>query len=172
MEKNGNAASRGAMVTWTRFVLACVLLLSATLYALLDYSWRTVDPASIAKQEGHTYVISISLPADTDAEARRSTVQIRENGRRLGPSHSQHQRIQNTGKGAFSAWYNVLYFSTSDNTDPRHNGRTYEIGACRYDVYGYKAALPYLVTAWFFFVAALVGKGAVVLLEKSESTTQ
>ncbi|MBF0103585.1 MAG: hypothetical protein HQK77_22020, partial [Desulfobacterales bacterium] len=56
-----------------------------------------------------------------------SPAQIFENGVPLTPSNALHDTIRQTGKGAYSFWYNTVYFSTSDNTDPRTNRRVYEI---------------------------------------------
>ena len=36
-----------------------------------------------------------------------------------------HADIRSLGGGRFSHWGNNLFFSASDNTDPRTNGRTY-----------------------------------------------
>src|ERR1700730_2078962 len=53
-----------------------------------------------------------------------SNLKLRENGLLLGPAHSQHADIRSHGGGRFSHWNDVLYFSTSDGTDPRANGRS------------------------------------------------
>jgi hypothetical protein len=52
-----------------------------------------------------------------------------EDGRPLGPAHSFHDTIRNQGRGRFSHWHSGLYFSTSDGSDPRANGRVYELKA-------------------------------------------
>jgi hypothetical protein len=54
-----------------------------------------------------------------------SNLELRENGLLLGAAHSAHQDIRSQGGGRFSHWYDYLYFSTSDGTDPRVNGRAY-----------------------------------------------
>jgi SAM-dependent methyltransferase len=59
--------------------------------------------------------------------ATSSGLTIFENDRELGPAHSAHARIREIGRGAFSHWGADLYFSTSDNSDPTRNGRTYSI---------------------------------------------
>jgi len=56
-----------------------------------------------------------------------SQLQLLENGRPLGPGHALHQTIRDVGQGTFSHWIGHLYFSTSDGTDPRTNGRHYTI---------------------------------------------
>lgn len=55
----------------------------------------------------------------------RSPVRIYENGRALAPAHSHFKDIREFGAGRFSHWGNSLVFSSSDNSDPNVNGRTY-----------------------------------------------
>ena len=43
----------------------------------------------------------------------------------LGPPHTAHDLIREEGGGAYSHWGDTLYFSTTDATDPRVNGRPY-----------------------------------------------
>lgn len=58
-----------------------------------------------------------------------SSLQLTENGRLLGPAHSAHDDIRRHGNGRYSHWRTHLYFSASDSTDPRSNGRRYSITA-------------------------------------------
>jgi hypothetical protein len=55
----------------------------------------------------------------------RSPLVVLENGQPLGPQHSMHETIRSVGRGCLSHWGDALYFSTSDNSDPRTNGRAY-----------------------------------------------
>jgi len=48
-----------------------------------------------------------------------------QDGEKLGPAHADHSRIGLFGRGLFSHWRNTLYFSASDNSDPRTSGRRY-----------------------------------------------
>lgn len=54
----------------------------------------------------------------------------------IGPAHSLHDDIRRQGGGRFSHWDGNLWFSTSDNSDPRSNGRKYEfdINGVRYSL--------------------------------------
>ena len=71
----------------------------------------------------------------------------------LGPPHALHDRIRRFGKGAYSHWRNKdLLFSTSDNSDPRSNQKTYRI---RYPV----------AAAWWLVAAALLPAAAFSWLE-------
>ena len=67
--------------------------------------------------------------ADSATRPTRSRLQIYENGKALGPAHSIHADIRAKGLGRFSHWNSgsgvTLRFSSSDNSDPRTNGRIY-----------------------------------------------
>ncbi len=56
-----------------------------------------------------------------------SASMLYENGIPLGPGNSNGPSISCFGKGRYQFRYDRLHFSTSDNTDPRTNGRHYEI---------------------------------------------
>ena len=90
-----------------------------------------INMALVQHEIGNAYIITQNFrtPADTSAAPTQSKLQIYENGKALGPAHSLHADIRNIGKGRFSHWQRSsgasLRFSTSDNSDPRTNGRTY-----------------------------------------------
>ncbi len=67
----------------------------------------------------------ISIAGDSNKKPQQSILILHEDGIPLGPAHCEHEVIRKTGKGCFSHWGKQLYFSTSDNSDPRQNGRTY-----------------------------------------------
>ena len=54
-----------------------------------------------------------------------STLRLVEDGKELGPAHVPHVDIRAKGNGRFSHWNTTIYFSASDNSDPRTNGRKY-----------------------------------------------
>lgn len=65
--------------------------------------------------------------ADTLENKTQSPLRLFENGKPLGPGHAFHAVVRETGKGAYSHWAagHMLLFSTSDNSNPNTNGRTY-----------------------------------------------
>jgi len=68
------------------------------------------------------------IPAgDSEEDYCRSTLQLFEDGVELGPGHAVHADIRATGGGTFSHWGRTLFFSTSDGSDPRRNGRVYTV---------------------------------------------
>lgn len=66
-------------------------------------------------------------PPKERAEQAYSVGVLKENGRTLGPGNTIHETISKHGRGSFSIWKDLLIFSSSDNSDPRRNGRVYEL---------------------------------------------
>lgn len=64
---------------------------------------------------------------DSPEHPQRSRFELLENGAPLGPPHAAHRLIREQGRGHYSHWQNCLYFSTSDNSDPNRNGRSYRL---------------------------------------------
>ena len=62
---------------------------------------------------------------DSNGSPRASPLRLFEDGRVIGKPHSIHQEIDEKGGGLYSHWAGSLLFSTSDNSDPRRNGRRY-----------------------------------------------
>ena len=54
-----------------------------------------------------------------------STLVLFEDGFPLGPIDAGHVNVPSQGKGQYFHWGDDLYFSSSDGTDPRSNGRLY-----------------------------------------------
>jgi len=96
-----------------------------------------IAPSEIRPESGHAFVVSLPKaarwlvfadPPDW-GHASENTLQLSEDGRALGPAHSDHQSVRELGGGRYSFWdpqASMLYFSTSDQSDPRTNARRYE----------------------------------------------
>ena len=84
------------------------------------------DLSNIHAESGHCYTAAIPeyLVSDADGISR---VRVFEDGLPLKCSRADHQLIRKVGGGAFSHWGRFIYFSSTDNTDPRANGRRYAI---------------------------------------------
>lgn len=78
------------------------------------------------QEQGHCFVATVPEQLLSDRESA-SRLKLFEDGREVGPAHSGHAEIRNDGGGRYSHWGPELYFSTSDNSDPRHNQRVYEV---------------------------------------------
>jgi glycosyltransferase involved in cell wall biosynthesis len=97
---------------------------------------RATPPLATEAMEpdgGHGYRVDLArfaIFAPSDQESV-SLLRLFENGKPLLGPHHEHDTIRGLGQGRFSHWGNYLYFSASDNSDPRHNGRYYTIVAPR-----------------------------------------
>src|SRR5882762_3211654 len=78
---------------------------------------------------GFAYVVpapSLVDRSDTPEAPKRSTAYVCEGDLPLGPAHAPHGEIDTLGRGRFSHFSTYGFiFSTSDNSDPNKNGRTY-----------------------------------------------
>jgi len=91
------------------------------------------DPKAIAPpwklkgEDSHLFSYTLQHGAPDDRVAR-SQLLLYEDGKLLGPPHSAHVDIMAQGMGRWSHWgAHSIQFSSSDNTDPRTNGRQYRI---------------------------------------------
>jgi predicted dehydrogenase len=73
--------------------------------------------------------LPIELGRETDSNEApfRSPLRLFEDGRGLGPAHAVHATIRDPGEGRYSFWSTVVYFSSSDGSDPNINGRRYSV---------------------------------------------
>jgi hypothetical protein len=97
----------------------------------------SIAPSEIRQELGKAYIVRIPSGAygllvatsDSSYSHHRSQLALHENGTALGPAHAPHATIREWGAGAYSHWDGYLYFSASDGSDPRGNGRTYVANA-------------------------------------------
>lgn len=98
--------------------------------------YMKVNVGQISHNRGNCYTYTVSLSFfGTEDKITPGDLSggIMENQLILGPARVQHADIAATGRGCYSCWYDsngktvTFYFSTSDNSDPRTNGRTYTI---------------------------------------------
>ena len=121
---------------WARTVPVVVLLLCAGVCCLRLFPLsRTMEVRPLYMKGVRVFAYQWSLPeslfwrvpSDGPRHPQRSTLALFENGRELGPAHSQHLDIVAKGKGRFSHWNGRLIFSSSDLTEPRYNKKRYTI---------------------------------------------
>jgi hypothetical protein len=130
MSLNGSFA-RAILV----FIAAAVSLVAFSCPLWAPSFELKLAPNAIVPEQGFAYTtrpvppalpFPLSFPSDTSGEVT-SNLELSENGRLLGPAHTPHADIRSQGGGRFSHWNDSLYFSTSDGTDPRLNGRAYVV---------------------------------------------
>jgi len=99
-------------------------------YSSLDRTRIEVvlDKNKMMQEMGYAWMVDLSrfdIYGDTPENLAGSRYILYEDNVELGPPHSTHNTVRNQGNGAYAHKDGRLYFSTSDNTNPCRNGRTY-----------------------------------------------
>ncbi len=96
-----------------------------------DLKRYPIPAKCIQAENGHCYIAQMDFGEDGDKlSGNKSAVLLFEDGKPLGPARALHQDIREKGRGRFSHWTRRgLYMSASDNSDPRGNGRKYEVAS-------------------------------------------
>ncbi len=85
-----------------------------------------IDTRRVIAEAGNAFKLhNIGETGDSPADTDASSMRLFEDGVEIGPAHTNHDQIRRNGGGRFSHWQGELFFSSSDNSDPRTNGRTY-----------------------------------------------
>jgi SAM-dependent methyltransferase len=98
--------------------------------------WRQIEaartripmPGPFYHHGANGYIFAVphlEANADSNDNPGASGVMIYEDGRPLAMAHATHAAILGLGGGRFSHWAAHLLFSTSDNSNPNKNGRSY-----------------------------------------------
>jgi len=82
---------------------------------------------AVPKKPTHLYILPLGINWMSQDDLGLSPAVVYENGIPLSSPNSLHQTIKDDGNGGYSVWNGNLYFSSSDNSDPRTNGRKYEL---------------------------------------------
>ncbi|WP_150526425.1 hypothetical protein [Roseibium sediminis] len=93
---------------------------------------KLLELEEIHLDEGNCYKVDLSslgYLGEGMGSRTRSMLMLFENGIQLGPASASHDAVRGTGNGAYSHWGNELYFSSSDNSSPITNRRTYVVVA-------------------------------------------
>lgn len=140
-EDQGNTAGLNAERT-SRVIFAalCVALFNIPLVAWSERSYVPPPPPPCANAyklplpsriyaEGFVYSAPVPAQfepyADEDNDAQKSPVLLYEEDKPLPMPHSRGWVIAEQGRGRYSLQRGHIYFSSSDNSDPRSNLRSY-----------------------------------------------
>lgn len=86
-----------------------------------------IQPGDIKHAGGYGYIVTLRLARIGDKHGNSQCVLL-EDGKPLSQPRSIHKGIGRLGRGRYSHWTKTsLYFSASDSSDPRTNGRRYEL---------------------------------------------
>lgn len=84
-------------------------------------------PVNQAERERGLYTLPLGINWMSQEDLGLSPAVVYENGIPLALPNSKPKAIRYDGNGRYSVSGGTLYFSSSDNTDPRSNGRVYEL---------------------------------------------
>jgi hypothetical protein len=124
--------------TWWMKMLGAIGVVAASFFislAAMNYFWPPCSGGIALRgpfqrlASGFAYVVpapSLVDRSDTPEAPKRSAAYVCEGDLPLGPAHAPHGEIETLGRGRFSHFSTYGFiFSTSDNSDPNKNGRTY-----------------------------------------------
>lgn len=117
----------GTFLILTRRIVAPSFL---RVFRALAYGPYAGAVTGIELESGHCYIAVLPGYLLSDLGSH-SSLHLFEDDRALGPAHAPHDEIRASGGGRFAHWGPRLYFSASDNTDPRANGRSYRVQEVR-----------------------------------------
>jgi len=116
-----------------RATFATGLVLALAFVCVADGQPRRypIPTRCIQKENGFCYIAGMAFGEPGDKETgNKSGLLLFEDGKPLGPPRAVHEDIRKRGGGRYSHWTEQgLYFSASDNSDPRTNGRRYEVSS-------------------------------------------
>lgn len=115
-----------------RVALITLLTGACLMTAIAQEPKRYLIPTDNFRHEiGFCYIVSLDFGEEGDKfNGGTSQLMVFEDGKQLGPPHALHADIREKGEGRYSHWTREgLYMSASDNTDPRTNGRKYEVAS-------------------------------------------
>ncbi len=108
-------------------LILCTLTFFSQQHLLNRFFWKHALISNIQLQNGYAFLAETDR-SDLSSHEHPSIAQIWEDGTPLtGPANSLHDDIRIFGLGRYSFWHDAVYFSASDNSDPRINGRKYEL---------------------------------------------
>ncbi|MCM2313761.1 MAG: methyltransferase domain-containing protein [Thermoanaerobaculia bacterium] len=98
----------------------------------------------IRHETGYAYIARIGLRSPSSHRRPSSAIVLEDDVPLLGPANAPHSDIRSLGMGRYSFWHGYVYFSSSDNSDPRTNGRRYTVSFSRYESFPFASVIARL----------------------------
>jgi hypothetical protein len=89
-----------------------------------------LESDEMSREEGLAYCYwapLLAVEGDDPVNPHRSSYVLLEDEQVIGTPHTVHSEIREKGRGLWSHWGQNIFFSSSDGTDPRQNGREYAL---------------------------------------------
>ena len=88
---------------------------------------KTLELRKIRREDGFAYIAHTNCLGMSSHKSPSTAVLFEDNVPLPGPTHVLRDEIRKLGNGRYSFWFGDVYFSASDNSDPRQNGRSYSV---------------------------------------------
>lgn len=110
------------------FIASGILLLVHTT-GIIPLAWdhQPIDPDKLRNPEGFMHVYNLGTVKFSDTKFRDFPAYVYENDVLLSQPHESQSLISEYGRGRYILREKVLFFSTSDNSSPKTNGRMYTL---------------------------------------------
>ncbi len=116
-------------------LLALAAVVLSTMTAMAPRFKASMATDQISAEGGHAFTFGpgfeaqwpYAIPSHPDFTLAPDDIKVTEDGKFFGTLEPAHDTIRQLGDGRFNFWEGGLWFSSSDNTDPRTNGRAYGI---------------------------------------------
>ncbi len=127
---------RAVMAFDSVIVLVAVAVIFLFAAAAMAPRFKTsVATDQISAEGGHAFTFGpgfeahwpYAIPSHPDFTLAPDDIKVTENGKFFGTLEPAHDTIRQLGDGRFNSWQGTIWFSSSDNTDPRINGRVYGV---------------------------------------------
>jgi hypothetical protein len=86
--------------------------------------WREAPIGMVQAEQGFAFVGQTGRQ-EIGSHVSPEPTGLLENGVQLGLRNALHSEIREVGRGRYSFWHDYVLFASSDNSDPRTNGRRY-----------------------------------------------
>jgi hypothetical protein len=115
--------------------ITMAMLLTLHDNGVIVLAWRrqsvSVEGIKPGKQGENIYIFRLSQKGFPSNQRTIDRIELYEDGSLLGPNNSLRVEIGSEGAGRYLLEQNNLFFSSSDNSDPRVNGRQYMVAIPR-----------------------------------------
>lgn len=145
-----------ACINTTLIAAGSLLLLHTTGVMPLAWDRQEIDVTKARNPEGFMYAYNIGTDKYSDTKLQDMPTYLYENDTLLIQPHESQSLISEYGRGRYILREKVLFFSSSDNSDPRKNQKHYILEypleiRFRYQIIVFSLAIIGILAQFFYF---------------------
>jgi hypothetical protein len=117
------------LVLGNTLVIAIGVIVLLHCLGLVPVQWKriTLELDRATNVRGNLYAVDLGIHWKSHTGIWEYPVRLYEDGIELGPPDQKLPYITSEGAGGYTVIDGILYFSSSDNTNPMKNGREYQV---------------------------------------------